>query len=447
MLADGTLVDKINGQPNIVGVLLPMIVKGEVVGILTAETGDGGRASPFDQISLDLLSVLAGQLAIIIENVQLFNQTRTLHAFNEDIIQNMTNGLIAIDKHGHITAFNPAAATMLGCKADQVLRQPLPEAINQTQELIEIFQKTLTTGQPDTRHEISMRRLDGNQLPVSVNTAPLAPGDAENGQIAGVVGVLEDLSERKALEAERRRLDRLAALGEMSAVVAHEIRNPIASIAAGVEYLAAKMPKDSPEMQGAAMIQSEIQRVNRILEDILSVARPFQLNLSTENLSDIIEDVIQRCQPQIKKCQVTTSTIHTPDLPTLKIDRQRLEQVFTNLIINATQAMQSSGQQAEERKLILQTGIATQASSIRQKGKPPEQVIITIADTGPGIPNAVRQRIFEPFFTTKARGTGLGLTVARRIVEEHKGTIKIESDEGQGTRFIITLPLQREETA
>jgi two-component system sensor histidine kinase AtoS len=288
--------------------------------------------------------------------------------------------------------------------------------------------------------------LDGNQLPVSVNTAPLAPGDAENGQIAGVVGVLEDLSERKALETERRRLDRLAALGEMSAVVAHEIRNPIASIAAGVEYLAAKMPKDSPEMQGAAMIQGEIQRVNRILEDILSVARPFQLNLSTENLSDIIEDVIQRCQPQIKESQVTISTIHTPDLPTFKIDRQRLEQVFTNLIINAIQAIQSSGHQAEERKLTLQTGVATQAGSIRQKGKPPEQVIITIADTGPGIPNDVRQRIFEPFFTTKARGTGLGLTVARRIVEEHRGTIKIEGNEGQGTRFIITLPIQREET-
>jgi PAS domain S-box-containing protein len=441
MLADGALIDTIDSQPNIVGAVLPLMIKGEVVGILTAETGDEGRASPFDQISLDLLSVLTGQLAIIIENVQLFNQTKTLHAFNEDIIQNMTNGLIAVDKDSYITAFNPAAAKMLGCQTDQALRQPIHKVINNAEELVKVFRQTLTTGQAHAHQEITVQRLAGDPLSISINTAPLAIGDEAGGRPAGVVGVLEDLSERKALEAERRRLDRLAALGEMSAVVAHEIRNPIASVAAGVEYLAAKTAKGSPEAEGAAMIQSEIERVNCILEDILFVARPFQLNLSSENLADIIEDVIQRCQPQIEESQVTITTVYEPALPLLKVDRQRLEQVFTNLIINATQAMLNSGERPEERKLLLQTSFAS------QKVKSPEEVTITIADTGPGIPADARQRIFEPFFTTKARGTGLGLTVARRIIEEHKGTIKIESDEGKGTGFIITLPIQREVTS
>ena len=196
------------------------------------------------------------------------------------------------------------------------------------------------------------------------------------------------------------------------------------------------------------MIQSEIERVNRILEDILFVARPFKLNLSSEDLSNIITDVIQRCQPQIEESQVTVSTAYTPDLPLLKIDRQRLEQVFTNLIINATQAMLNSGQYPEERELSLQTSITpVPEETAPQKAGRLEEVTITIADTGPGIPADARQQIFEPFFTTKARGTGLGLTVARRIIEEHKGTIKIDSDEGKGTRFVITLPIQREATS
>ncbi|MBN1217766.1 MAG: response regulator [Anaerolineae bacterium] len=436
VLADGSLIDNIDGQANIVGALLPMVVKGEVVGVLTAEIGAEGRASPFDQISLDLLSVLAGQLAIIFENVQLFNQTKTLHAFNEDIIQNMTNGLIAIDQDCCITALNPAAAMMLECQPDKVLRRSLSKAIDNADQLFNVLRQTLTTGQAQTHQEITIPRKEGGLLAISVNTALLAASDEHgNEQPAGAVGVLEDLSERKALEAERRRLDRLAALGQMSAVVAHEIRNPVASIAAGVEYLASKMDKNSPEAGGAAMIQDEIQRVNRILEDILFVARPFQLSLSQENLSDIIESVLQRCQPHIQGSLVTVSTSFEPQLPSFKVDRQRLEQVFTNLIINATQAMRSSGQNAETRHLSVQTSLKTGA----------EEVVIIIADTGPGISAETRQKIFEPFFTTKARGTGLGLTVAHRVIEEHQGAIDIDSEEGRGTRFIITLPIRREE--
>ncbi|MEM7346173.1 MAG: response regulator, partial [Chloroflexota bacterium] len=126
VLTDGTLIDTLAGQPNIVGALFPLLLKGEVVGIFTAETGEDGRPSPFDPISLDLLSLLAGQLAIMIENVQLFQQTETWRAFNEDIIQTMTNGLLAIDADNYITACNPAAATMLGKSTDEILYKSLP---------------------------------------------------------------------------------------------------------------------------------------------------------------------------------------------------------------------------------------------------------------------------------------------------------------------------------
>lgn len=430
ILADGQRVTTIEGQSNVIGAVLPMIIKGHVVGLLTAEIGDGGRTGPFDPISLNLLSLLTGQLAIIIENVQLFQQTKRLHAFNEDIIQTMTNGLIAINQEGHITTFNPAAAVMLGYNREEVLYQSMQTALRGAEALTDILEQTLINGQTRAYQEVTVRHWDGTQLPISVNVAPLTSDNAAEA-LDGVVGVLEDLSERKMLEAERRRLDRLAALGEMSAVVAHEIRNPMAGIAAGVEYITRRFSKDSPDFEGAAMIQGEIKRVNRILEDILFVARPLQLNLSQENLQTILDEVVQRCQPQLQASDLQVAADYVDDLPLLDVDRQRLEQVFTNLVINATQAIQNGG------KLRLQT------QRIPRNGQHQEQVVVVISDDGPGVPHDVQRRIFEPFFTTKTKGTGLGLPVARRIIEEHRGTIEIESEPNEGTHFIIKLPVEK----
>ncbi len=428
VLADGAITETTEGQLSIVGALLPLVIKGQTAGLLTAETLQNGRVGPFNQISLDLLSVLAGQLAIMLENVQLFQQTEALRTFNEDIIQNMTNGLIAIDREGRITAFNPAIARMLGYQAEQVMGRPIAPTLTGCQELARIFADTLASNQLCPRRELSLPRPDGSHLPVSVSAAPLAAP-------MGVVGVLEDLSEVKTLEAERRRLDRLAALGEMSAVVAHEIRNPIAGIAAGVDYLTRNITPDSPEFEGVNLIRGEIQRVNRILEDILFVARPARLNLSSENLAQIIENVLQRCQRQVNASQVTVITQFEASVPLIMVDRQRLEQVFTNLIINATQAMPGGGQ------LLLQTHRHSPPHS--QQG---DDLMIIISDTGPGIPAEARPKIFEPFFTTKTKGTGLGLTVARRIIEEHGGLISINGEVNQGTSFIIRLPLIRRST-
>lgn len=419
VLSDGTLASAAAGQPNVVGALLPLFIKGQLTGLLTAETD----AAPFGQISLDLLTVLAGQLAIIIENNQLFQQAQALRIFNEDIIKNMTNGLIAINQAGIITAFNPAAAQMLGYPAAEVLHQPLTSALTSADKLINIFNATLTTGQDSARKEISVPHCSGRPIPISVSAATLGH---ENGQSLGVVGVIEDLTEIKALEAEHRRLDRLAALGEMSAVVAHEIRNPIAGIATGVDYLTRHASANSVEGQGAAMIQKEIKRVNRIVEDILFVARPLLLNRTCQPLPPIIHTVQQRCQAQLNSIELVTRL--DDNLPPLNVDNERLEQVLTNLVINAAQAMPGGGQ------ITL---------SAQHRCAPPA-IIIKVDDTGPGIPVDVRSRIFDPFFTTKTKGTGLGLSVARRIIEEHGGVIQIDDapDTISGASFIILLPLE-----
>ncbi len=414
VLGSGELISAAAGRVNIVGAALPLLIKGQLAGILTAEAG----SAPFGQISLDLLTVMAGQLAIIIENSQLFQQAENLRAFNEDIIKNMTNGLIAIDRAGVITAFNPAAAAMLGCPIEQALNRPLAQAIPAAEQLAGVFNATLASGQAVPRTEILAAHRNGHSLAISISTALL-------GQENGAVGVIEDLSEIKALEAEHRRLDRLAALGEMSAVVAHEIRNPVAGIAAGVDYLTRNALPGTAEAQGAAMIQNEVKRVNRILEDILFVARPLQLNKTAQPLPPIVRMVQHRCQPQIEASGAALVINIDEQLPNLWVDNERLEQVLTNLVINATQALPQGG------TITISAAIdATRPA-----------VIIRVSDTGPGIDPDTQPRIFDPFYTTKTKGTGLGLSVARRIIEEHGGDITVASEAGRGACFTLSLPV------
>jgi CheY-like chemotaxis protein/nitrogen-specific signal transduction histidine kinase len=315
--ADGRLHSDPTQARRVVALSRPLLMKDQVVGVLNAEKAP--TLPPFSQMSLELTSLISGQLAITIENVDLHQQQQTLRVFNEDIIQNMTNGLVVIDSMARVTVFNKAAATLLGYSATEVLGQPLRDAIPGAEALADVIEATwrncsqpLTQGVPgeaDTtqnasvyiRHpqnEVNVRHRDGNKLPLAVNASPMRDS---GGKVTGVVCLFEDLSEAKAIEAERRRLDRLAALGEMSAVVAHEIRNPIAGIAAGVEYLSKNTPEGSFHEEDVTMILGEIERVNRILEDILSVARPFQLKITSQAVPEILEHVVHRYQTSIDK--------------------------------------------------------------------------------------------------------------------------------------------------
>ncbi|GAB4533601.1 MAG: response regulator [Anaerolineae bacterium] len=440
--ADGSLHTDPAQVRRAVAVSRPLLMKDQVVGVLNAEKSRG--QPPFSQISLELISLLSGQLAITVENVELYQRQQTLRAFNEDIIQNMTNGLIVVDEVGRVTVFNKAAAALLGYNASEVLGKPLRDSIPGAAELADVIQTMLShsdqagnrqvTGQMNgtgvdthgksSQNEINARHRDGNLLPLAVNASLLRDSNA---RVTGVICLFEDLSEAKAIEAERRRLDRLAALGEMSAVVAHEIRNPIAGIAAGVEYLSKNTPEGSPQKEDVAMIMGEIERINRILEDILSIARPFQLKLSVQAIPDILEHVLHRYQSSMEKKGIQIARCYAASLPEAVVDRERTEQALTNLVLNAVQAMPAGG--------TLGVGLDADDSWLT----------ITISDTGPGIPAEVQQRIFEPFFTTKARGTGLGLAVARRVIEEHGGVIKVSSEVGQGTTFTVQLPLAVEE--
>jgi nitrogen-specific signal transduction histidine kinase/DNA-binding response OmpR family regulator len=438
---DGQLHRESAETRRVFGLSRPLLMKDQVVGVLSAEKVHG--SPPFSQIGLELLSLLSGQLAIAIENVELYHQQQTLRSFNEDIIQTMTNGLVVVNELGQVTVLNKAAAILLGYDASEVLEKPLRDVIPTADSLADIVEAALRLSdqlplseEENGRQldyisplslqypvgEVTVSHRDGTPLPLAVSASALRD---RSGKVTGVVCLFEDLSETKALEAERRRLDRLAALGEMSAVVAHEIRNPMAGIAAGVQYLSKSIPDGSAQREGVTMILGEIQRVNRILEDILSVARPSQLMLGEQSLADIVDGVLRRAEPTIEAKSIQVERQYAPHLPIVQADRERLEQALTNLIFNAVEAIPGG------KPGVLTIGLEADD----------DWLTITITDTGPGISEETQQRIFEPFFTTKAQGTGLGLAIARRAVEDHGGSIWVASEPGKGTTFSIQLSL------
>jgi len=272
-----------------------------------------------------------------------------------------------------------------------------------------------------------VKRGGGESMPLGMSVSPLRD---DTGKLNGVVAMLSDLREAKALEEERRRLDRLAFLGEISAVMAHEIRNPLSGMGAGIQHLLTKLEEGDEKREAMGRILKESERINRIIEDILLISRPPRLNLAPCDISEVIEEVVSHWEEKASGQRVEISKYYASDLPLVRGDRMRLHQAFSNLILNGIEAMPEGG---ELRIAVTGPG----------RGEEDGQVEVEIRDRGVGIREEEIGRIFEPFYTTKARGTGLGLAITRRIVNEHGGEVRLESEEGVGTRFIVRLPLAR----
>lgn len=234
---------------------------------------------------------------------------------------------------------------------------------------------------------------------------------------------------RKA-EADARRSERLAALGQLSAGLAHEIRNPLGVIKGSAEMLSQKVQSTNPlAAELAGYIGIEVNRLNALVARFLDFARPSHLELRPEHVTEVMEQALDSAQAQFPAAHVRIERHYAENIPDVKLDSQLCERVFANLITNAYDAMggrEGSGQ--------LSVSIAPETSS----GKP--GVGVTIEDTGPGVPAELREQIFNPFVTSKQNGVGLGLSIVAKIVDDHRGSIKLESENGAGARFRVFLP-------
>ena len=341
-----------------------------------------------------------------------------------NILESMSGGVLVVNLEGEIALFNQAAEEITGCSQEEVLGHPYEEAMGLDAGRENSVLHTLETGSNLTNCEKELRRLDGRDIPLGFSTSVVRD---EAGRVLGAMEVFNDLTEVKQLEAEVQRVHTLAALGEMAATVAHEIRNPLGGIATFASLLGRGLEADDPRRRLVNKITEGVGRLNRIVSSLLTYTRPLRLNAHRVNLSELVEEATAFFEIDLgrNRQDIAIERIYPETGLICRVDPEQFQQVILNLLQNATQAMPEGG------TLTIQTCEDAEDSS---------RGVLCIRDTGIGMSPEVQEKLFTPFFTTKEDGTGLGLVTSKKIVEAHSGSIRVESDPGKGTCFFIFLP-------
>ena len=374
-----------------------------------------------------LSGTLAEQLHVADQSLREKEQGLTrLQAFHENIVRSISSGVFTADASGAVTSFNPAAQEVTGYSVGQILGRSWREIFNWHPN--ESSVEGPAGGLPGmTRFEVECTGANGNRLVLGMTVSPLHEQD----QPHGLVGVFKDLTQIRDLEEEMRRKEWLANLGEMSAGMAHEIRNPLGALAGAMQMLRKEATADATNRRLMDIAIREATRLDAIITEFLQYARPPALDLAEHNINKILAETLDLVQHEARKRkQITIATSLAGGALSAQVDQNQMRQVFWNLATNAFDAMPDGG------KLTIATG----SRHIDAGGRKGEVVEVAFQDTGEGIAPVNLDKIFLPFFTTKKEGSGLGLAAVHRIVDLHGGWIKVESQPEQGTRFVVCLP-------
>jgi two-component system, NtrC family, sensor histidine kinase PilS len=369
-----------------------------------------------------VVAIVAGGLAERFRSTQEELETkqadlRDLEAFTNLIFESVGTGLIALDRQHRITALNRAAEQITGTTLEAARGKPW-SVFGGSISLGVIESEIQTSARGSAWREMTLRRGDGEEIPIRMTFSALRAGD---GRAIGLIAACEDLSAIRAMEARMRAADRLASMGRMAANIAHEIRNPLAALSGAVEVMAAGAPDDTRERL-AQIVVKETGRLNGIIRDFLEYARPAPLNRTSTNVAETVDEVLLLLEHQAEPGVLKTVREFPPAL-TWSVDRQQFRQAIWNLCLNAVQAMPEGGE--------LQVTMTAMAG----------RLVVRVHDTGEGIAAADLGTIFEPFFSTKSGGTGIGLALVHRIVQDHGGDIDVQSRPGAGSTFTLTLPV------
>lgn len=351
------------------------------------------------------------------------------HILWENILTSLEDGVIVIDPQAKVSFINQAAEVLTDLSASQALRQPCSDLLKNNLWLIDMIKKSQLS-QQSTRGEEDLVTQRRRQVPVSLTVSPLQD---RYGRSLGSILLLRNLTHRRELEEDLKRSDRLAMLGTLAAGLAHEIKNPLGGIKGAAQLLRRSMTRDSSLLEHTDIIIREVDRVNFLMEQLLDLSRPAKLNLVSLNIHELLDEVLLLERQTVQERRLVVKRQFDPSLPLIRGDRAQLTQVFLNLVKNGFQAMDDHG------CLTLTTRIETDLH-IRKHGEGGRKFIwVEIEDDGAGIGDEVLPHIFSPFFTTKNSGTGLGLAISYRIIKEHGGLIRVESREGNGTTFKVSL--------
>jgi len=335
-------------------------------------------------------------------------------------------GMLNLDAALRILRANPAAGLLLGYPQRELEGLDTREVLVGPEDVSATLLEALGHDRQAERARLTLHRRDGTPFAVNLRAVPVQQGPTR------LLVLFSDQSERKAIEDRTEILAQRALLGEVTAIFAHEVRNPINNISTGVQLVASRLGKDHPLAESLERVRKECLRLDQLMGDVLFFARPLELKIEPLDLADLTQRLLGRWEPRLRQANVTTHTAYDPATPVAAADPRTLEQVIVNLISNAMQAMAGGG-----------TLSVTLAPCQTQQGA---MVELKVADTGPGIPAEIQERIFEPFFTTKKDGTGLGLAISRRILMAHKGSIRVQSFPDAGTVFTIQVPAAEAES-
>jgi two-component system sensor histidine kinase HydH len=368
-----------------------------------------------------LLIGLSGIVSLFL--AQAYRSARTsltrIKAFSDTVVENMPIGLLTIDAEGRITSFNQtaeevlrrASLDVLGKRAEEILPTQLRSLIQGRERRRDIIEK-----------EVDCTLGEGMIIPLDVSISSL---EGDSHEFLGDVILFRDLTEVQDLKREVERNQRLASLGRLAAGIAHEIRNPLSSIKGFATYFKERY-KDVPEDQKTAEIMvQEVERLNRVIGQLLEFARPMKIKREPTSIHSLINRSLKMVQKQAREKDVNIGTNLFPEIEDIPIDQDRIGQVLLNLYLNSIEAMEHGGTLNVELSLE----------------KDPSRTKIVVSDTGIGIKKEELVHVFDPYFTTKQSGTGLGLAIVHRIIEAHKGEVRIESEPGKGTTVTILLPI------
>src|SRR5437667_11547787 len=338
----------------------------------------------------------------------------------EAVLAGLPDAVIAVDTELRVVFWNSAAEVLAERAARRAEGRLLKDLCPADTSIVRRLAETLASGESRSEAEALIERADRREVPVSLVTAALFGKD---GNVGGAVAVLRDLSRIRQLEAEVRRGETLAAAGRMAVGLAHEIRNPLGAIRGAVQLLARELAPGSRFGEYTQVLIQEVDRVNRIIEQLLDLARPVQLRTGPLNLHQLLERVSLLAAEGALAQGVTIVRRYDPSLPPILGDEDRLVQVFHNLVRNAFDAMKGGGRLTLSTRISLSPVFAKMDLGAGQRS----MVEVQVTDEGTGIPARVQAKVFDPFFTTKERGLGLGLALCHRSPEEPTGAARIDS--------------------
>ena len=411
---------------------VPCVVRGRMVAVIGLGRSTGGALLSSED--LEILRTVSGYVAVAIENSLLYQEQREraeelamLKDFNESIVESINVGILAADSEGRVTGCNSALEEMLGLRRDEATGQLVEDLF--AEDFAETLRQVLGGagwGLSEIRniYKLHTATRRGRTLILNIALAPLKRAGSD--EPGGVLVVLEDVTGRVRLEEQLQQREKLSSIGLLAAGVAHEINTPLTGVSSYTQMLLGMLAETDPKHALLQKIRRQTDRATGIVNNLLNFSRTGGVTDFTEvDLNRVLEDTLQLLEPQFRLANVEIARDYSQELPRVQGNAGKLQQVFTNLLLNARDAIPDGG------RITLRT-VADERDSIN----------VEVRDTGIGIAPENVARIYDPFFTTKGvgRGTGLGLAVSYGIVQEHSGHIAVESAPGRGTTFRITLP-------